>query len=538
MKFCPNCGFKLEHQRGAFCPECGQKLPALVEKSYPGNFEIKDGWTIMAETAERMDFTSIEMPDVSVSRGGTSQFKCDFRKDDFDSLFTCFEGIEMYLRHVAENHEYKIISPLVEEFNDNIERYFSMLSQHLKSTQKEYPPAFTPFLIKTRQYFSNAISALYNTMPEEYESNVKIFRLYINAINVVNGGDYRRRHLYGEYYDELVEEVSPGQSGQNVDNQSMNANLDAPDFKDKIEELENDLGNHKPSISITEYDETIDYAKKLEELIGLSKVKEQLKQYIDNIKLQLVRQKEHPELTIAVSYNCIFKGKPGTGKTTVARIMAGLLRQAGIIKSGRLVEVDASNLVSGWIGFSPKITAYSAYKAMDGVLFIDEAYSLMNNFKNSSGAGPGKEVIDTLTPIMENNRERLIVIMAGYDKEMDAFLKASNTGFPSRFKVSMQFEDYNADEMTEIFKDLAERDYYEIGTRELDVVHTIFEHIYKQIAHIPTFANARTVRNLFDQVKRKASQRMISNPNSDKDTILIEDVQLSPEEIKSALGIF
>jgi len=209
------------------------------------------------------------------------------------------------------------------------------------------------------------------------------------------------------------------------------------DIRNEINSLEDELKDILPNFKRHIYDQNIKYWDELKNLIGLSIVKEQLYRQINNYKLQIKRKQLHPELVVSSSFHCIFKGKPGTGKTTVARLVAGILKEEGLLDNGCCVEVTASELISGYIGVTPKYTKLAVLNAIDGVLFIDEAYSLMNAKGNKSDHGA--EVIDTLTPLMENYRNRLVVILAGYNEEMDEFLAQANTGFPSRFKAVIQF---------------------------------------------------------------------------------------------------
>lgn len=548
IKFCPECGTRLLH-KGSFCQECGCKLPntgtegtdAKVAKPEDPHINTVDGFgTVDHIIRTEADIVSPDLKFISKSFG-----PCNFDIEDFDVIFCGFEEMESFLSEMRKRYGNELYDGLLKELRHHTYNYVDYAAPIIE--QGNYPSSFTPFLTNVRKFFERTVNGLKKRGEVDYIANIRQFSLLIRIIDIINGGNYNKEFLY-----ESLPANNPSPNLQRDKNQTnvRNADIrdkrpslpvrgeDAPDFKDQIESLEKDLASHKPALKINDYDPSIDYVEELDKLIGLQGLKMQLIMFMDNFRLQLLRQKEHPELKTSASFNCVFKGKPGTGKTTVARLVAGLLRQNGIISGGRCVEVDASSLVSGWIGFSAKVTTLAAYKAMDGVLFIDEAYALMNNFENSSGSGPGKDVIDALTPIMENHRDRLLVIIAGYDKEMDEFLKASNTGFPSRFKSVMQFEDYNANEMTEIFCQMAKAEFYVVGKEEQKRIRFLFDYIYRSIPFLPAFANARTVRNVFDQVKQRASQRMLKDPDCDHDLITMDDVTLNEEEIRTALGHF
>lgn len=308
------------------------------------------------------------------------------------------------------------------------------------------------------------------------------------------------------------------------------------DVQTEIEDLERELQEIKPSITVTEFDSTKDYWAELDALTGLNGVKESLHAHINNYRIQTERQRQHPDIKQQVAFNSIFLGNPGTGKTTVARLVAGILRQQGMSKGGQCVEVDATTLISAWVGASAKSAKLAALKAIDGVLFIDEAYALAGS--GGGGANHGKDVIDALTPILENNRGRLVVIMAGYDKEMDDFLKKVNTGFASRFQQKVHFDDYNGEEMMTIFRSMVKRDHYVLSADADKIAQAIFQQIYRIRRAVPQFANARTVRNLFEKVCARASQRMAaSQQQCDLDSIVAADLQLSKQEISAVVGL-
>lgn len=547
MNFCPNCGTALTGMKGAFCYECGHRLisaePGITAfqkeisttQSPSQKEEDTEGWEIVDSVARNLEILESDIPTPSVKSFASSSIpKGDFQDSDYDALLQCLEGVESFFNRLREIYG-KRYDHYIDELSRDTKKYLDILDPFLSDNSPQgYPRPLKPFLPKCRSLLIRTIPELQKDKTKNHDNTILTLRLYIRSIELIEDGDYRKFRLTGEQpASDNNNPVTP----QPTEPPKHPAERHKSGFEEKIASLEEELSGNLPLISSIEYNTSTDYNKELNKLIGLGSLKEQMSAFIDNYKLQLKRREDHPGLKIDTSFNCVFKGKPGTGKTTVARLMAGILRQNGILKGGQLVEVDASSLVSGWMGFSAKATALAAYKAMDGVLFIDEAYALMNNFEGSRGAGPGKDVIDTLTPIMENYRDRFIVIVAGYDEEMEKFLQAANTGFPSRFKQILQFSDYTPDEMTAIFRGLLRSNFYVTGAKELRIVNSIFNEIYKRIPSLPGFANARTVRNIFERICQRASKRMIANPKASRDLIIADDIMLSPEEIKMAVGL-
>ncbi len=225
----------------------------------------------------------------------------------------------------------------------------------------------------------------------------------------------------------------------------------------------------------------------LNELVGLSKVKKVLKDLVDLIELR----KKDDKLKIGdVNLHMVFLGNPGTGKTTVARCVANILYDLGYIKQNKLLEVSAKDLVAEYVGQTAPKTNSVIEKAIDGVLFIDEAYSLASNGQNSYN----DEAIATLIQAMENHRNDLVVIFAGYTKEMQAFLD-SNSGIVSRIGYTLEFDDYTEDELVEIFKGMVSKAGFEV---EEDAISKLQELII-EYKDTPNFGNARFIRNIYEK---------------------------------------
>lgn len=223
----------------------------------------------------------------------------------------------------------------------------------------------------------------------------------------------------------------------------------------------------------------------LDELVGLATVKAEIHRQAAVLRVEGLRQKAGLD-TPTITRHLVFNGNPGTGKTTVARLVAGIYRALGLLSKGQLVEVDRSELVAGYLGQTAMKTAEVVKSAEGGVLFIDEAYAL-------SGDQYGKEAIDTLVKEMEDKRDDLVVIVAGYPLPMAIFI-SENPGLESRFRTTIDFPDYTDDELVRIFSSMVEGAEYDAGEPVLDRLREILGGVERG----PSFGNARFVRNLLE----------------------------------------
>lgn len=258
----------------------------------------------------------------------------------------------------------------------------------------------------------------------------------------------------------------------------------------------------------------------LNDLIGLASVKDEITKLTNFIKIQQVRQSKGLK-TPDISYHCVFTGNPGTGKTTVARIMASIYKDLGILKKGHLVETDRSGLVAEYVGQTAVKTNKIIDSAVDGVLFIDEAYSLVQGAKEDFG----QEAISTLLKRIEDDRNRLVVILAGYSSEMKGFID-SNPGLQSRFNRYIHFSDYTADELKQIFLLNAKKNQYTIDEEASRVLGEIMSFA---IDHKDkNFGNARFVRNLFEKSIQNQATRLSSEPNITEEVLSMLKVEDLP----------
>ena len=260
--------------------------------------------------------------------------------------------------------------------------------------------------------------------------------------------------------------------------------------------------------------------KKLNALVGLDQIKNDVSSIVDLIKLRELR-KQHNLPTPDMSFHMVFAGNPGTGKTTVARILADIYKALGVLSKGQLVETDRSGLVGGYVGQTALKVQEVVSNALGGVLFVDEAYALNNGSENDFG----KEAIDTLLKAMEDHRDDLIVIVAGYTELMGAFLD-SNPGLRSRFNKQFEFPDYNSSELMEIFERMCSSNNYVLSDDARVLASQIFMRMVANKGK--DFGNARDVRNYFERVISKQATRIVNMSSPSKEEIqqlIVDDLK-------------
>jgi stage V sporulation protein K len=260
----------------------------------------------------------------------------------------------------------------------------------------------------------------------------------------------------------------------------------------------------------------------LESLIGLAKVKEIISEITAYAKIQKLRQ-AHSLKSEPLVLHMVFKGNPGTGKTTVARILGRLFQQIKILPKGHLVEIERADLVGEYIGHTAQKTRIQVNKALGGILFIDEAYSLARGGDKDFG----KEAIDTLVKATEDHKNELIVILAGYKKEMDLFM-LSNPGLKSRFPIQITFPDYKKEELMRIADQMAEDREYALSNQAKSYLHYF---LMKFNASTLNFSNARLVRNLIERAIRKQASRLVRAAQPSKAQLMtLEEVDFTVSE--------
>jgi len=260
----------------------------------------------------------------------------------------------------------------------------------------------------------------------------------------------------------------------------------------------------------------------LDGLVGLDNIKQNVKSLINYVKIRGLRE-ENELPNPPLSLHMVFAGNPGTGKTTVGRILSELYKAIGVLSKGQLVEVDRSGLVAGFVGQTAIKTSEVVTSALGGILFIDEAYALAPEM--GAGNDFGREAIETLLKLMEDHRNDLIVIVAGYSDPMERFI-TSNPGLESRFNRYFFFEDYNSEELYDIFDSMCVKSEYILTDVAKDYAREHFKKIYEE--RDENFGNARHVRNFFENIVTVHSDRVSTLEGHTRDdliTVELEDME-------------
>jgi len=268
--------------------------------------------------------------------------------------------------------------------------------------------------------------------------------------------------------------------------------------------------------------------KELDQLIGLENIKELVYEIYALLQISQMRS-DAGLLSSTHVYHMVFKGNPGTGKTTVARIVAKLFQQMGVLSKGHLIEVERADLVGEYIGHTAQKTRDLVKKALGGVLFIDEAYSLARGGEKDFG----KEAIDTLVKAMEDMKNQFVLILAGYSNEMEFFLQ-TNPGLPSRFPIQIEFPDYSIDQLIQIAELMVkERDY----TLMPQTIMKLRQHlIQEKNDSFHSFSNARYVRNVIEKSIRNQAVRLLNHyqhqspSRSELMTLKTDDLKIDKEK--------
>lgn len=390
------------------------------------------------------------------------------------------------------------------EFKD---RFLHNMKEKLEENQKDF---LTILISKTPETIEQAIQS---NMIEKY------FEFKIESINI------DVQDVYQEVLSKLKEnsQITDEASIKLLDYIAATypkTDLSFPEYRDKlcnkilfskdIQITENDIPKYEQEKSMDEI-----FAD-LNSLVGLENIKQVLKDLVDLIEL---KNKTKEDLKIKnINLHMVFLGNPGTGKTTVARIIAEMLYNLKYIKQNKLIEVSSKDLVAEYVGQTAPKTMAVIEKALGGVLFVDEAYSLAS--EEGSGNSFNKEAIATLIQAMENYRDNLVVIFAGYTKEMQAFLNA-NSGIVSRIGYTLDFKDYTSEELLKIFEGMVKKAGFRITKEACDEVVKVIE----KYRNTKNFGNARFARNLYEKtIIKHASNTRGKKSKKDLKTIVKEDI--------------
>ena len=425
-------------------------------------------------------YTMINLADIMAKNTEGIQYK--YQRLEIDTLYV-LTGVDEFFKDtkIGNNIIYeKKCAHLIKVLSEIMERRFVLVLGNKESRNK-----FFELSGEIKFIYRNNVYKICNLKPEEmYDEFCKQTQF--------------QNQLTPEFKEEFLEYISLNHDNQPIKNQQL------------IKYLVNYCGTQEKLVLPESRYKKQSIDEQLKDIIGLEQVKESIREFKDYV-LFLQKAKAHGKGMPKTNFHMIYTGNPGTGKTTIARIMASMLYQLGVVKEDKLVEVERKDLVGQYIGHTAPKTAEVINKAMGGVLFIDEAYSL----STGSGNDFGKEAIATLIKAMEDHSDELVVIFAGYQKEMDDFL-AINPGIASRIGYNFNFPDYTAEELTQI---------YVLGMEKIGfcVDQELHPHIFKVMDYFSSLENFGNGRFVKKYIQETLIQHAKCNP-SNYDSILKEDL--------------
>ena len=465
----------------------------------------------------------------------------DDYEDTLPISFIVFHEFDKYVKENKKEDSGEIVESLFNIYGGIGQQFLK-----LENGDDDLKSAFDNYMFNLRQNldnlkkfnYDNMVLSLNTEVLENIVDSSKLDKILHENFKIVNDDMFANGSAFNTDYMEVLNDIFSNDKKDINDNSIDDSNYGSqdntlqkfkkglensssynPNASEKSEEKSEESTEENSDENVEEEESLEDILAKLNSLVGLENVKSDVNSLINLIQIRKIREErgiKQPDMSL----HLVFSGNPGTGKTTVARLLGEIYSKLGILSRGHLVETDRSGLVAGYVGQTAIKTQDKIKEALGGILFIDEAYAL----SASKGENDfGEEAIDTILKAMEDNRDDFIVIVAGYPKLMDEFLH-SNPGLESRFNKHLFFDDYNPQELFDIFVSMEEKSSLKLDKKAEKFLKGHFEDVYK--CRGDNFANGRYVRNIFEKVLSNQADRLVNIEDisdDDLNTLVIED---------------